>query len=220
MCYDTVLMLPIAFIASLSFLPTADAGESWAAVAGAGEDKKDLEPMLEQYLLDGLPKHGEYPRLVEASTLGLVGETAWVMLIALPADEAVAIELTGHLDDRRFDARVVRAQSAESEELRLLSIDSVSASGNGAPLFVFTACLAGAMPDVCYGVSRPDDEGRLLVAWVPAAEKEAVQLFADVGDPWICGGITLGYPREGLVWRRGASTASCYEPAPTKSRRR
>lgn len=204
----------------LSTCSQAFAGEAWAVVTATGPDQAALQPALQEYLGAGLPKHGDFPKLADAAKLGLVGESGWALVVALPAEEQVAVELVAHLDARQVDARVVRAQSADAQDVRLLSLDRVTASGNGAPLFVWSACLAGADPSGCYGDARPDGEGRLMIPYVPPSEKTAMQLLIDPGDPWICNGVTLGLPREGFVWRRGPTAASCYESAQPKKRSR
>lgn len=198
----------------------AGATNAWAVVVGPAVDEAAAGSLRDEYLLAGLPAHGEWPKVLAADAIGL-SEPGHVLVVAAPAREDVARKLTQHLERRGVEVRSLPARVEAPEDLHLLSMDAVRVTGNGAPLYAYDICLSDGVRRDCWGHARAGDDQKLVIPFVPDEKGKPAVLWAEVGDPWVCPGTELGPAKLDVgVWLRGPADISCYEMTRPSKRRR
>ncbi len=201
------------------------AGGSFAVVASGAPDEAAIRPLLDVYAEANLPSHPGYPKAVlSAAFPGLPETTAWTLLIAQPTDREVADRLAAHVTAMGLAAKVWPIEGGEPEKLQLLSLDRFTASGNGAPLYVYDVCVTiGPDRGACLSRARPDpDTGKLVVPLPILPKGTRFSLWADAGKPWQCGSLDAGPAKSGVPnWLHGPMQATCFAPdEPTAKKHR
>lgn len=202
------------------FSATAWADESYAVAASGAPDEAAMKPLLDTYVEMSLPSHDGYPKAVATGSVpGLPTKHAWMLLIAQPTDRDVADRLAAQVTAMGLDAAVYPVSGGNPEQLQLLSVDVFSASGNGAPLFVYDVCVAvGDKGRDCVARGRPEPEWGKLVLPMPVQPKGTrMSLRADAGEPWTCTPVDAGPVKPDVaLWLHGPLKAACFAPEKKK----
>jgi hypothetical protein len=202
------------------FVASAWAQDSYAVAASGAPDEASMKPLLDTYAEMNLPSHEGYPKAVATASLpGLPTKHAWMLVIAQPADKDVAERLAAQITALGLDAAAYPVTGGKAEQLQLLSVDVFSASGNGAPLFVYDVCVSvGEKAGPCITKGRPEPEWSKLVLPMPVQPKGTrISLWPDAGEPWTCTAVDAGPVKPDVaLWLHGPLKATCFAPEKKK----
>ena len=202
----------------------ADVGR-FVVVAGSGDSAGALAEVQLRWEAEGLFRADGWPRVVTRAELGATDAAAASFVAAEVRDRLVAERIVKYLSGRGYDARVL-STSGTGPDRRVIWADSVSVSGNGAPLFAYDVCvLAGDAvaptptgkrgrpppPPPCVAQARPDPQFGGWFVVVPRLAEE-LSVWADAGEPWSCRAVPLGPVPDRPVWLHGPVTVTCLAP--------
>lgn len=213
----------VAAEASSSAEPAAEA--RYVVVAAEGASADALASDLFRWEDQGLFRVDGWPRVVSPIEIGLPSATGALLVAAEVADPAVADRVVKYLSGRGYPARVIQV-AGRGPDRRVIWADSLTISGNGAPLYAYDVCLisaatprpapkrgrrrgAPALP--CLAHARPDPQFGSWFVVSPAPAEELV-VVADAGEPWTCRPEAVGRVPDRPVWLHGPIVVSCLAP--------
>lgn len=194
----------------------AGAPAAWAVVAGepASDEGAAMIAMI-GLLQQGIPQHVEYPLVAPMAEVG--GGEGFVVVVATPRGRAAADRLSRNLVERGIAARVVPTAVA-AEDVRVIAVDQVKVTGNGASLFPYGVCLGPEAEGECWASGTLDARGRLVLPFAVVPEGTRAALHIQAGEPWKCPITSIGVVRLDMdVWLKSPVEVACYEDSrPTR----
>lgn len=196
----------------------AEEPAGYAVIAGVPQpDEGAALAAMGTLLSAGLPQHDEYPLV---APLDAYGGSGFGIIVAIPAVKDVADKLVSTLRARHIDASVHSA-SGPPEDLRIIAIDAVKITGNGAPLYPYSICLALESSGDCLATGSLDDLRRLALPFDTQRPGTVLALRVTAGDPWTCPIATIGpVEREFTVWLKAPIDIACFEDSTPRKRKK
>lgn len=212
-------MIAIAAIAALAEDPGVPAPvEAWIVLAGdpAPDEGKALIHMA-KLMSEGVPRHAEYPQVTPLDPYGGQG---FGVAVTVTKSKAAAEKLHLHLKNRGITSSV-HPSAMPAEDMRLLAIDEVKVTGNGAPLFPYQVCFGPPDSDECWSVGTLDPQRSFVVPFAGVAEGAPGVLRVTAGDPWTCPIVDVGGVKTDMpVWLKSPVEVPCYEDSTPKKRKK
>lgn len=196
----------------------AEEPAGYAVVAGASSPTEGAAlAAMGTLIAAGVPQHDEYPLV---APLEAYGGTGYGIIVAIPAAKDVADKLVAALRFRHIDASALPT-TGPTEDLRVIAIDAVKVTGNGAMLYPYSMCLALESGGGCLASGSPDELRRLVLPFDTQPEGTILSLRVTAGDPWTCPVGTIGaIEREFTVWLKAPIDIACYEDSTPKKRKK
>ncbi|OJT22040.1 hypothetical protein BO221_25205 [Archangium sp. Cb G35] len=186
----------ISLLLTLSLLGStpAELKPAFIVIADGAKTQAAAAAKLKSYKAKHLPEHGDFPKVMDSSTIKGLNPGFFIVVAAIPANEEVANTLAAFIRKTLQGAYVRRVEVEAPEALRLLAIERVKVHDSEPDSISYTLHQEDPMRYSIRGRSYPSPDNGLVIPFtvdstlpqkfrVSENHKEEMSIYCETDNP-------------------------------------